>query len=245
MDVLVVDDSLFSRASVSHFLTDHGYRPILCSDGEEAWEKMQGLRPPRIVVCDWVMRKMSGIDLCRAVRKANPAHYVYFLLLTARTCKVDIGAAVHAGVDDCLAKPCGELDLIARVNVGRRLLEQQDEICRLHHYSRQLLEEAPFAIACINERGSVVDANPAFSTMLGYPSPGELVGRDLGSTEFCSATDFTGLLDQIALVEPFHGVPVTLQTRDGRSITVRLWGRPITIDGRPLYHISTDFSLPQ
>jgi CheY-like chemotaxis protein len=245
MDVLVVDDSLFSRASVSHFLTEHGYRPILCADAEEAWEKLQGSVPPRIVICDWVMRKMSGIDLCRAVRKAASFRYVYFILLTSRTCKVDIGAAVNAGVDDCLTKPCGELDLIARVNVGRRLLEQQEEVCRRQRYSRQLLEEAPFAIACINERGLVVDANPAFSAMLGYPSPSDFIGRDLGSAGFCSPTDFTGLLDQIALSEPFHGVAVALQSCDQRCITVRLWGRPITIDGRRLYHISTDFSLPQ
>lgn len=245
MDVLVVDDSLFSRACVSRSLSEQGYRPILCADGEEAHEKLQGLNSPRLIVCDRVMPKLSGLDLCRAVRTAHTFPYVYFILLTARNYKVDIGAAVNAGVDDCLTKPCGELELITRVNVGRRLLAQQDEISRLHRHSHQLLEEAPFAIACIDEHGKVVDANPAFSTMLGYPSPRELMGRDLGSTGFCSPSDFHGLLDQIAFSEPFHRVPVALQTRDGQSITAHLWGRPITIDGRRLYHISTDFSLPQ
>ncbi len=90
-----------------------------------------------------------------------------------------------------------------------------------------------------------MDSNPAFAGMLGFASPAELKGRNLGSHGFSSAVDFNALLDQIALSEPFHAVPVTLQTRSGKSITPRLWGRPITIDGRRLYHISTDFSLPR
>lgn len=245
MDVLVVDDLLFSRAVVSHWLFDHDFQPVLCEDGEEAWERLQSPNPPRLVVCDWMMPKLNGLELCRAVRTANAFPYIYFILLTARNCKVDIGAAVQAGVDDCLVKPCGEFELIARVNVGRRLLEQQDEISRLHHHSYLLLEQSPFAMACLDERGKVVDANPAFSAMLGFSSAMELMGSDLGSRCFCSRTDFTGLLDEIALSESFHAVPVTLKTRDGKSIAPRLWGRPITIDGCRLYHISTDFSLPQ
>jgi PAS domain S-box-containing protein len=245
MEVLVVDDSLFSRAAVSRMLSDHQYQTSLCADGAEAWERLQRPNSPRIVVCDWVMPKLSGLELCRAVRHASAFPYVYFILLTARNYKVDIGAAIHWGVDDYLTKPCDECELIARVNVGRRLLEQEDEISRLLHHSHLLLEQAPFAIACIDERGKVVDANPAFSTMLSYSSPADLIGHDLGSNGVCSQVDFKGLLDQIAFSEPFHGVTVTLQTCDGKSIKPRLWGRPISIDGRRLYHISTDFSLPQ
>ncbi len=142
IDILVVDDSLFSRSSVSHSLSGHGYRPILCANAEEALEKLKGLDSPRLVICDWVMEKLSGLDLCRAVRSALAFPYVYFILLTARTCKVDIAAAVNAGVDDCLTKPCGEVDLVARVNVGRRLLEQLEEIGRQHHHSQMLLAGA-------------------------------------------------------------------------------------------------------
>jgi CheY-like chemotaxis protein len=245
MDVLIVDDSLFSRASVSHFLADHGYQPILCADGAEALERLRSHSAPRLIVCDWVMPKLNGLELCRAVRTTHAFPYVYFILLTSRNYKVDIVAAVNSGVDDCLTKPCDEFNLIARVNVGRRLLEQQDEMSRRLHHSHLLLEQAPFAIACLDEHGKVVDANPAWAGMLGFPSPGELMGCDLGSKCFCSPVDFRALLDEIALSEAFHGVPVALQTRDGQSITPHLWGRPITIDGQRLYHISTDFSLPR
>jgi PAS domain-containing protein len=157
---------------------------------------------------------------------------------------VDLGAAVNAGVDDCLAKPCGEFDLINRVNVGRRLLEQQDEISRLHRYSLQLLEAAPFAIACVDEFGKVVDANRAFCGMLGFESIADLRESRLGQGVFCSKVDFRGLLDEIALSEAFQGVAVALRTRAGKVISPRLWGRPITIEGRHLYHVSTDFTLP-
>jgi CheY-like chemotaxis protein len=245
MDVLVVDDSLFSRASVSHSLAEHHYRPVLCVDGDEAWERLQSANAPRLVVCDWVMPKLSGLELCRAVRKARFRPYIYFILLTSRNYKVDMGAAVNAGVDDCLTKPCGEFELIARVNLGRRLLEQQDEVSRQHRHSLQLMEEAPFAIACIDDFGKVVDANRAFCGMLGFESIIELGQSELGSSVFCLDVDFRGLLDQIALREAFQGVAVSLHTRGGEVISPRLWGRPITIEGRCLYHISTDFTLPQ
>jgi PAS domain S-box-containing protein len=244
MDVLVVDDSLFSRSSVSHALSEQGYTPILCSDGDEAWAKLQGTGTPRLVVCDWVMPGISGLELCRAVRAKLTFPYVYFILLTARNYKVDIGAAVRAGVDDCLTKPCGELELLARVNVGRRLLEHQDEISRQLHHSYLLLGHAPFAIACIDERGTVVDANPAWAKMLGHAFPADLEGRNL-SSHFSAAVDFNALLAQVALAEPFHAVRVTLRTSCGQTISPRLWGSPITIDGQSLYHLSSDFSMPR
>lgn len=245
IDVLIVDDSLFSRASVSHALSDHDYRPVLCSDGAQAWEKLQDANAPRLVVCDWVMPRLGGLDLCRNVRSRGLFPYTYFILLTARNYKVDVGAAVNAGVDDYITKPCGEAELLARVNLGRRLLQHHDELIRRLHHSCLLLEQAPFAIACIDERGRVVEANPAFAAMLGFASPAELTGRDLASHGFNSPVDFNALLDQVALAESFHAVPVTLQTCGGDSITPLLWGRPITIDGRRLYHISTDFTLPR
>lgn len=243
MDVLVVDDSLFSRASVSHALTENGYRPIVCADGSEALEKLQGLAAPRLIVCDWVMPGINGLDLCREVRARRSFPYIYFVLLTSRNYKVDIGAAIRAGVDDCLTKPCGALELLTRVNVGSRLLEHQDEISRRFHHTYLLLSQAPFAIACIDERGTVVDANPAFSRMLGYASPAELEGHNLRAS-VGTQVDFHALLSQVALSEPFCAVPLTLRTCNGQTIAPRLWGSPITIDGRRLYHISTDFTLP-
>jgi CheY-like chemotaxis protein len=245
MDVLVVDDSLFSRASVSHILADHEYRPILCSDGAEAWERLQSPIAPRLVVCDWVMPRLNGLELCRLVRAARERPYVFFILLTSRNYKVDMCAAVSAGVDDCLSKPCGEFELIARVNVGRRLLAEQDEISRLHRYSLQLMEDAPFAIACVDEFGKVVDANRSFCAMLGFESVDVLRESDLGASVFCSKVDFRGLLDEIALSEEFHAVSVPMRACAGEVINPRLWGRPITIEGRRLYHISSDFSLPR
>lgn len=245
MDVLVIDDSLFSRASVSHILADHEYRPTLCCDGAEAWERLQSPTAPRLVVCDWVMPKLNGLELCRLVRSACNRPYVYFVLLTSRNYKVDMCAAVSAGVDDCLTKPCGEFELIARVNVGRRLLAQQDENSRLLRYSLQLMEEAPFAIACVDESGKVVDANRSFCAMLGFESAAQVRESDLGASVFCSKVDFRGLLDEIALSEQFHGVSIPMCTCSGEVINPRLWGRPITIEGRRLYHISSDFSLPR
>ena len=91
------------------------------SDGNEALSQMTQRYFP-ILVTDWEMPGMDGIDLCKAMRTLQLDGYVYALLLTARNAKEHIIAGLEAGADDYLIKPVHEPELIARLNTGRRIL---------------------------------------------------------------------------------------------------------------------------
>ncbi len=122
MDVLVVDDEAISRRTVEHTLREAGYRVTTAGDGQEALSLLHE-HSHQLVVSDWQMPRMNGIDLCRAIRKANLNRYVYFIMLTSRDRKIDTISGFETGVDDYIAKPFNPGELQVRVNVGRRIVE--------------------------------------------------------------------------------------------------------------------------
>ena len=122
MDVLVVDDDAISRRTVEHTLRNAGYRVTMARDGEEALSLLKK-HSHQLVVSDWHMPRMDGIELCRAIRKAELLRYVYFIMVTSRDRMTDTIAGFETGVDDYIAKPFNPSELQVRVNVGRRIVE--------------------------------------------------------------------------------------------------------------------------
>src|SRR5271170_5290228 len=106
---------------MTRFLKNAGYEVDAVSNGSEALDKMTKRYYPMLVT-DWEMPQMDGIALCQAVHNMQLDGYVYALLLTARDAKEHIIAGLEAGADDYLVKPVHELELIARLNAGRRIL---------------------------------------------------------------------------------------------------------------------------
>ncbi len=121
MDVLVVDDEAISRRTVEHILREAGYRVTMARDGEEALTLLQE-HSHQLVVSDWHMPRMDGIELCRAIRKADLRRYVYFIMVTSRDRMIDTISGFESGVDDYIAKPFNPCELQVRVNVGRRIV---------------------------------------------------------------------------------------------------------------------------
>ena len=95
-----------------------------------------------ILVTDWEMPGMDGIDLCKAVRNLQLDGYVYALLLTARNAKEHIIAGLEAGADDYLIKPVHEPELIARLNTGRRILALEQSL-RFAFNRRYFMDQLP------------------------------------------------------------------------------------------------------
>lgn len=240
MRVLIADDSPVYCAAIYRILRDNGFDPLVANDGEEAWTYLQQKDAPRIVIADWIMPGMDGPDLCRLVRRLKPSPYTYFALLTSRNYRVDSASAARAGVDDYLTKPCDESALLLRVNAGKRILDLEASIARAHQYSRALMNESPFPIACLDEKGTVIDCNNAFARVLDYNSTSDLIGQNVGACAFWNLTDYRALLQQITMSEPFQAVPVHLRRRGGAKLSVELWGKPITIDGQRLFHLSSN-----
>lgn len=122
MDVLVVDDEVISRRTIEYILREAGYRVTVSSNGEEALTLLQE-QSHQLIVSDWQMPRMDGIELCRAIRKADLNRYVYFIMVTSRDQSLDAISGFATGVDDYIAKPFNPAELQARVNVGRRIAE--------------------------------------------------------------------------------------------------------------------------
>jgi diguanylate cyclase (GGDEF)-like protein len=125
--VLIVEDDPMFRKILCRWLESWGYQVTLAEDGGQAWEMLQEIRAPHILILDWIMPKMNGIDLCRLVRERANSPYQYILLVTAKDDKQDLVRGLEAGADDYLSKPFDRNELRARLRTGRRILTLQDE----------------------------------------------------------------------------------------------------------------------
>jgi len=129
--ILIADDDRMSTLMLGATLEKWGYEVIEVHDGEAAWDRISGDKPPELAIVDWMMPGMDGIELCRRIRAAPPRSPVYVILLTARTSRQDLVAGLEAGADDYLTKPFDPDELRARIHVGQRTLGLIANIKRL------------------------------------------------------------------------------------------------------------------
>ena len=128
MKVLIAEDDVVSRRALEATLVKWGYEVVACADGSEAWQVLQGEGAPQLLVLDWMMPGMDGVQLCREIRKRAEAPYVYILLLTAKSLRQDVIVGLEAGADDYLTKPFDSHELKVRLRAGRRILDLQAEL---------------------------------------------------------------------------------------------------------------------
>jgi putative two-component system response regulator len=138
--VLVVDDDPTVREVLGNYLNAQALECLACADGAEALAQIATYRP-RMIISDWTMPKMDGLELCRRVRALSSERHIHFIMLTVRTGKDELARAFDAGIDDFLAKPFQEGELMARIRSGVRSLAMQDELYRQNSGSRQLNEQ--------------------------------------------------------------------------------------------------------
>ncbi|MBI3466223.1 MAG: response regulator [Planctomycetes bacterium] len=122
MDILVVDDNEIAQQLVCHALQREGHRVLVACNGQEALNILS-TRPCRLVISDWVMPEMDGVELCRQIRSATFSNYIYIILLTTRNRTPDIVEGISAGADDFLVKPFQAAELCVRVRAGERILQ--------------------------------------------------------------------------------------------------------------------------
>ncbi len=125
MKILIADDNLTTRRILETILIKWDYDVVSACDGNETWEKLQEKDPPKLIILDWMMPGINGIEICRRLRRADPVEPTYIILLTARDEKNDIVEGLGAGADDYIAKPFDKDELRARIDVGRRVVELQ------------------------------------------------------------------------------------------------------------------------
>jgi two-component system cell cycle response regulator len=130
--VLVAEDDAMFRRILQSWLENWGYLVTLAEDGARAWDILQEEPPPQLLILDWMMPAISGLDLCRKVRESNQTPYQYILLATAKDAKQDLVRGLEAGADDYLTKPFDKSELQARLRACNRILTLQDDQIRAH-----------------------------------------------------------------------------------------------------------------
>ncbi len=124
--ILVADDDPPSRLLLQASLTQWGYEVLEAGDGEEAWKVMQQPDPPRLLILDWLMPKMDGINLCRKIRKELPESGSYYIILLSQiTGTSNIKLAIDGGANEFLSKPFDYQELRSRVYSAARLVQYE------------------------------------------------------------------------------------------------------------------------
>lgn len=119
--VLLIDDDRVATESLKDMLTEAGYTVECAADGVTGLRKALTGRF-RLIITDWLMPDLPGIELCRKMRHANLASYVYILLLSQRSRSDDVAEGLNAGADDYVTKPVTQTELMARLRAAERIL---------------------------------------------------------------------------------------------------------------------------
>ena len=195
MRVLIAEDSTVARKLLERNLQQLGYEVVATEDGAQAWAAYQQAPTP-IVITDWEMPHMNGVELCRAIRQHPTEQYTYLMMLTARGQKEDKLEALDAGADAFLSKPLDIAELQANLRVAERILqaeadlqaqkrqlqdlneelisqnEQLQQSYRLVEYANrrfvELFEHVPVACFTVDMEGSIREWNLAAQQLYGY-----------------------------------------------------------------------------
>jgi two-component system, cell cycle response regulator len=134
--ILAVDDSAIYRRLVEQSLSRERYSVLLAKNGNEALD-LFAQHQPGVVITDWTMPDIGGPELCSRIRRDFRDCHCHLILLTSNTDKEQVVEGLAAGADDYLTKPFHSGELVARVEVGRRVVELHREI----QAKNRLLEE--------------------------------------------------------------------------------------------------------
>lgn len=137
---LIAEDEAVSRAMLEAMASKVGLDPILALDGEAAWRALEELDAPMLMLFDWTMPGMDGIELLKRVRGREWRVEPYVIMVTGRTDADDLVAGLEAGANDYVTKPIDRAELRARIQVGITSLELRLELARQLEELRHALE---------------------------------------------------------------------------------------------------------
>ncbi len=145
--VLAVDDERLSLKLIRHHLEKSGHDVLLASNGQEALEIAMREDPP-IIVTDWRMPGMDGLDLVRMLRRYERGRATYIILLTGSDDEEQVVEAFDAGIDDYVTKPFNPRVLLARVGAGERVAHLQEQVAE----DKRTLQKQMKELAILNRK---------------------------------------------------------------------------------------------
>lgn len=171
MKILIADDDLTIRSILQTMTSEWGFEPQLESDGASAWEDLQKKDPAKILLIDWEMPGLDGLQLCKLIRKQSTENPPYIILLTARREAKDIAEGLQAGANDYISKPFQRIELEARLKVAKRVIKlQQQRLISLAdaQLAASVFSHASEGIVITDRKGIIINANHAFCDITGY-----------------------------------------------------------------------------
>src|SRR5207249_3744595 len=140
MKILIADDDRLTRRMLETILAEWGHEIVVAADGNEAWEILRGSHAPKLVLLDWLMPGMDGVEVCRNLRALPATEATYVILLTVRDSRQDVVDGLRGGADDYITKPFDLEELHARLNTGMRILGLQQNLANQIAELRKALE---------------------------------------------------------------------------------------------------------
>ena len=125
MRILIVEDDRATSLMLSSLITSWGFDVASVGDGRRALEAFNRESDPQLVLLDWMLPDMDGLEICRKIRPSGNAVPSYIILLTSKNGPADLIAGLDAGADEYLVKPINPEELRARLNAGARILNLQ------------------------------------------------------------------------------------------------------------------------
>lgn len=182
MEILIVEDDFISRNLLKKMLMEMGHQVVETENGRQAWELLQK-RPIYVVISDWVMPEMDGLELCRNIRSVSFGGYIYIVVLTSKDRRKDLVEVFHAGADDYIPKPFDPEELKARVMTGLRVIDLEDRHKKMQNILlesrnklRTVIDALQEEIIAIDRDYVIISVNKSFAQQLGVKAE-ELIGK--------------------------------------------------------------------
>ncbi|HXZ31341.1 MAG TPA: response regulator [Terriglobales bacterium] len=238
MKALLGDRDALSRHVIVQTLANTSLEICCVTDGAEAWERLNADQPPRLIIVDWMLPKLNGLEICRAIRERAAPDYTYIILLGERSKQSDKLAALDAGADDYVTKPVHQYELLATVQIARRFLGKEDRLTAMVQQWRTMLDHLPFGVACLSRNGNVLRASRVFAELLGQDVK-TLIGKSIIPSNLRRAGDLTLLRESMRLSKPFDAAEMQIIRQDGCARMATVWGRPLASMGQCAFQLVT------
>jgi sigma-B regulation protein RsbU (phosphoserine phosphatase) len=126
--ILIAEDDAVSRLALALTLRKWGHDSVVAEDGAQAWAALQGEDAPNVVLLDWMMPYLDGLEVCRLARSLPRHAPLHIIMLTAKGAREDVIAGLDAGADDYILKPFAREELRARLSVATRIVGLQQSL---------------------------------------------------------------------------------------------------------------------
>ncbi len=210
--ILIAEDDAASCKILETLLKRWGYEVLEAPDGQKAWDIFRNDPDIQLVVSDWMMPDVDGLELCKRIRAVQDRKYTFFILLTAKTQIDDVILGLESGADDFVTKPFNQYELKVRIMAGERIIDLE----------RQLATKVDELSEAYQQIKTDLTAAAAMQKSMLPPTSGNLLGLKFSSSYIPSSAiggDFYNLFELqenklgIYIFDVSgHGVPAALQS---------------------------------